>query len=340
MKRRNLLVAGMCMLLGLSTLFSGCGINEDATLVNINSGEDSISLGYGNFVARYTQSLYDKTYLQYMGTEMWTTEQDGETMEEAIKDQVITSIEEDYLLVAHAADYDVALTDEEKESITEAAKTFIANNDEDTLTAMTATQDIVEEYMTNQAIAAKVEEAIKAAAEVTVTEEEAAQRAITYAYIGSVSYTDDSGNTVAYTDEQKEELLANAKTLATSTDLETDAETLGATVKTATYGEDEDTLDEAVVAAADALSEGQISDVVEVEDDGYYVIRLDSAFDEDATQEKMTSLEEEKREEALEDILDGWKEDITWDLDKKQWSKVKFDTLFENFTTEDSDSEE
>ena len=80
MKKRNILVAAMTLTLAGATLLSGCGLNADATLVNINKGEDSISLGYGNFVARYTQSLYDATYLQYMGTDMWTKEDAAESV--------------------------------------------------------------------------------------------------------------------------------------------------------------------------------------------------------------------------------------------------------------------
>ena len=235
MKKRNILVAAMTLTLAGATLLSGCGLNADATLVNINKGEDSISLGYGNFVARYTQSLYDATYLQYMGTDMWTKEDDGTTLEDNVKKNVMKSMKEDYLLEQHASDYDVTLSDDEKKSIKKAAKSFIKNNSEDTLDAMTATEEIVEKYLTNQTIASKVSEAIKESADVTVTEEEAAQRTITYAYFGSVTYKDSSGNTGYYTDDQKKELKAKAEALTTSTDLETDGEAAGATIKTASY---------------------------------------------------------------------------------------------------------
>ena len=173
----------------------------------------------------------------------------------------------------------------------------------------------------------------------TVTEEEAAQRTITYAYFGSVTYKNSSGNTGYYTDDQKKELKAKAEALTTSTDLETDGEAAGATIKTASYGKDDTSLDEAVIAAADALSEGQISSVVDVGNDGYYVIRLASAYDEEATQKAMTTLEEKKRSDYLESVLKGWKKEITWTTDKKQWKKVQFDTFFEKVTAADTTAE-
>ena len=94
MKKRKLLAAVMAMTIAGTTLLSGCGMNTGATLVNINNGEDSISLGYGNFVARYTQSLYDATYMQYMGTSMWTKEQDGTTFQDSVKKLVMKSLKE------------------------------------------------------------------------------------------------------------------------------------------------------------------------------------------------------------------------------------------------------
>ena len=39
MKKRNILVAAMTLTLAGATLLSGCGLNADATLVNINKGE-------------------------------------------------------------------------------------------------------------------------------------------------------------------------------------------------------------------------------------------------------------------------------------------------------------
>ena len=76
-------------------------------------------------------------------------------------------MKEDYLLEQHASDYDVTLSDDEKKSIKKAAKAFIKNNSEDTLDAMTATEEIVEKYLTNQTIASKVSEVIKESADVT-----------------------------------------------------------------------------------------------------------------------------------------------------------------------------
>ena len=334
MKNKGLKTVLAGVLLG-AVLFSGCGINKNATLVNIDKGKETISLGYGNFYARFTQSMYDGMYAGYMGDEMWSQTQGDETMEELVKGNILTSMEEGYVLQKHADEYDVKLSDKEKKAVTKAAKKFIKNNDEKTLKEMGATQEYVEQYLTEQTVVKKMEAAIKAKAKVSVSDEDAAQRGISYVKFSTADTTDESGNTVEVTKEQKKEMKAKAKSLVTSENFEEDAKAAGLEVQTTTYGKDS-SLDEAVTKAADALEVGQISDVVTVKDDGYYVIRLDSEYDEQATADKKESLEEEQRSKAYNKQVESWKKDITWKVDKKQWAKVKFDTMFEAATTKEN----
>ena len=308
-------------------LLTGCGINKNATLVNAGEN-DKISLGYGTFVAKYTQSMYDGVYLGYMGEEMWSQEQDGTTMENMVKQNVMDMMEEMYLLRAHAEEYDVKISEKEQKAITKAAKEFLKANAQETLDEMCATQEIVEEYLTNQTYMSKVTEAVKQAAEVSVEDEDAAQRGISYVVFSVADTTDENGETVVISDEEKAELKAKAKSVAKAEDFAAAAEEAGVEVKTTSYGKDDATLPEKVIKAADALKEGEISAAIGVKDDGYYVVRLDKELDEEATAEKRESLEEQQRDEYYDSVLEGWKKDFTWEVNDKQWKKVKFDALF------------
>ncbi|MCR5396906.1 MAG: peptidyl-prolyl cis-trans isomerase, partial [Lachnospiraceae bacterium] len=95
-----------------AVLFTGCGdINPDAKLVTITHDDttDSISLGYGNFAARYTQALYDTYYGTYLSDDMWSEDLygNGNTMEEDTKNEVMDTLESEYVSKLHAADYGV-----------------------------------------------------------------------------------------------------------------------------------------------------------------------------------------------------------------------------------------
>lgn len=326
MKKRKIKAMAAMLLMGVM-LLSGCGINKNATL--IEAGEnDKISLGYGTFVARYTQSMYDSIYLGYMGEQMWSQEQDGTTMENMIKQNVLDMIEEMYLAKNHAEEYNVKISEKEQKAITKAAKDFIKANSDETLEEMCATQEIVEEYLTNQTYMSKVADAVKKSAEVSVKDEDANQRAISYVLFSTADYEDMNGDMVTMTDEEKADQKKRAKKVAEAKDFEVAKEQPGIEVQTKTYGKDDTVLPEKVLKAADALKEGEFSAVVGVKDDGYYVIRLDKEVDEEATAEKREALEEQQRSEYYDTVLEGWKKDTAWKVNEKQWKKVKFDTLF------------
>ena len=156
MKKAILRTTGVAAL-AATVLFTGCGnkIKSDATLIEINKGDgtkDTITLGYGNFVARYQQSMFDQLYPAY-GYDVETMwQQDtmgglGYTMEDQTKSGIITDLEQMYVVKEHAADYGVVLTDEQNTAIAEAAAKFMADNPKDTLEELGATEEYVKKYL-------------------------------------------------------------------------------------------------------------------------------------------------------------------------------------------------
>ena len=91
---------------------------------------------------------------------------------------------------------------------------------------------------------------------------------------------------------------------------------------------DDEAMDEKVIAAAQKLQNGEVSDVIEVKDRGYYVIRMDKTHDESATKDKKKSLASQKREAAFNKKMNTWKKKIRFTLDKKLWKQIKFTDLF------------
>ena len=336
MKRGKKLAAVLLTAVLAAGTFAGCGIDPDAVAVTIGGGEDTLSLGYVNFVAKYTQAAYDLTYRSYMGDDMWSQDLNGtgNTFEEDVKSDVMDSLQEEYLLMQHAGDYGIELTEEETAAIQEAADQFMADNDEDAMDQMGATSEYVRTMLTYQTYANRVSEAIRAQAQPTVTEEEARMRTFTYAYFDTTSTTDEDGTSRDMTDEEKQEQREMAELLTDPSNFNLGASSSGATVNTYSYNAGDTGMDEAILSAADALNEGEVSSVIET-DDGYYVIRLDSANDVEQTQTKLEELQNEQRDEYLQQVLDGWKEDTPWEVDESQWAKVVFDVPFSEKGTEE-----
>lgn len=322
-----------------ATCLTGCGINNNAALVKVNGGEDTISMGYANFAARYMQAVYEKMYNGYFGDTMWTADLYGvgTTFEDDIKGAVREEITELYLCSKHAEELGVSLSDEEKNAIAEAADKFISSNGAKTLKIMSADKDTVVKYLTDCAVAQKVKDVVKTAANVEVTKDEAWQRTFTYALFKIDAMVEADGNAKYPTEEFISLQKEAAEDVATAPDFNTAVASLdekNATTANYVYtkGVTEDgVINSAVLEAAEALTkEGQVSPVIEVPEVGYYVIRLNSDYDDAATKDKMEDLKIQKESEAFETQKDEWLDALDWDFDINQWAKIKYDTMFNN----------
>lgn len=324
-----------------ASVFAGCGgVDKDAVVATFD--EQEVKLGVPNFAARLQQAYQDDMYTYYFGGSVWDSDFTGSgvTVAEDVKSSVMDSMFELYTLQAHMADYSVELSEDEKAAITEAATAFLEANSDEALEELGADQSIVEEYLTLLTIQSKMERAIKAEVDTNVSDEEANTGAYSYTVVSKTSYTDADGNTVEYTEEGLEELAETVGAFATEAKagtLEDAAEVYEYTVNTGTFTADDEYLDEAVLAALQGLDEGAVSDVIDTEN-AYYVVRLDAKTDEAATESTRQSIIAEREEALYEEVLTGWQDAHTWEVDESVWETVTFDRLFT--TTEPVSTEE
>ena len=349
----------MAVSLSGALLLTGCGrINSNATLVTVTNGDttETISLGYGNFVARYNQALYDMYYGSYMGEDMWTEDLmgTGNTMQDDTKESVLEEMETWYVSKLHADQYGVSISADDEKAIVDAAAAFMEANSETAKEQIGATEDYVKRLLTERTYAVRVQTAIEqeAEGEVEVTNDEAKQSTFSYykfdktedegaaatadAVVDAIedAESEEDTDSAAEAEAANQEALANAKQVAAAEDFDNagssvDAELSTYSFTTAADPADDTGMDEAVITAAKKLSEGQVSDVIET-DDGYYVIRLDKKYDKEATETKKEELKNQKVSEYYDEILDGWKGEITWTVDEKAWAKVTFEERFTN----------
>ncbi len=331
------------VLLSAGLLLSGCGgIDKTATLVNIDGGSETISLGYANFVARTTQAQYDVLYRLYYGDTYWSQTMGEGTMESSVKTDVLDMIEEEYLTRTHASEVGVTMNEEQTDAIEQAVAEFMADNTKEGLEQLGATEDLVREYLTNETWLYLVREQIRSEAEVEIDEDDYRTKAFTYVYLNINGHYDETyTNWISLTEEEQEQLGEDAKTLADADPEKFNdvANELGASILKQTYtpqdlGSDSYALDQAVLEAAEKLDEGEVSDAIEVEGMGWYVVRMDNTNDEEATAEAVEQAEEDARDAHYQEILDGWKEGITWEVNEDLWAQVTFKDLFEELEHE------
>lgn len=162
--KKKILCVGMILVMAMVAL-TGCKIkNYDSNVVDINNGEDGIKLGYVNFVFKYTQAGYDINYGSTYGTKLWTDDMTGtgQPFSEEVKNNVVETLEKQYIIKKHADELGVTITEDDKTKIDEATKKFLSENTSSTLNAMGADEDVVRQMLTDMTYVSKVEKALEA----------------------------------------------------------------------------------------------------------------------------------------------------------------------------------
>ena len=311
---------------------TGCSgsINTDAVVATV--GDEDITLGVANFYARMTQGQYETYYASMMGTTgeaMWTQEAgEDQTYEESVKDSLMENLQNMYLISQHAADYEVSLTEDEKDAISEAAEQFSEANTDEAKEVVSGYKKDVEKFLELATIQTKMDSKMREGVDEEVSDEEAAQKAMKYVFFSYTS-TDDSGNSTMLSDDEKEGLKTDAQSLAdrvkAGEDISAVAEEMGQTAYDLTFDSESTSPNEDLIAAVDAFeTEGETTDVIEA-DDGLYVGQLTSLLDRDATDQKKASIVEQRRQDQYDSLLEEWRNSTDISVDDKVWAKVDFE---------------
>ncbi len=332
MIRKRIAGAILAAVVAASALLTGCSADIDPSTTVASVGETKVSYGMANFLIRMQQATYDTYYKAYFGDDMWTKDVTGEgqTLAESVKSGVLDSLKEMYSIDAHKSEYNVEVTAEDTDKINTVAKTFMENNRSTVKGGYAITrQEDVTEVLRLYTVRAKVSKAIKATVDKNVTDEEAAQRSFSYVSLSLSNKTDESGNSVDLTDEEKEEVKKKAAKLAADLkaggNFEDLAKEAGGNVNTDSYGKDDNgSVDAKVIEAAGKLKEGECSDPVETEN-AVYVIRIDKDFDKEATDKKKESIIRSREDEKFTEVTKGWQESVEVKPVDDAWSKIVFD---------------
>ena len=207
MKLKRLSALALAGVITAGMALTGCGsLDTEATVATVNG--TPISLGLANFAAQFTAVDYDTYYMSYFGQDMWSSDPSGkgETMTDSVKNNTLETLEEYYLLEQHMADYGVEITDAELQEARAAAAQFIADNTDEAIKAMSATEDDITEFLRLNLIQSKMREAIIADVDTNVPDEDCAQKTFSYVRVSktvSASSDEESEDAEEKTDEQK-----------------------------------------------------------------------------------------------------------------------------------------
>ncbi len=345
MNYKKIMILALAGTLACGTVLTGCGAADmEKTVATINGQQ--ISLGVANFMAQYTAVDYDTYYMSYFGQNMWSSDPSGsgETMTDTVKNNTLESLEEFYLLEQHMEDYQVSLTEEELAEIQAAADQFVADNTEEALEKLCAGNvEYVKEFLRLNKIQKKMREAMIADVDREIPDEECAQKTFSYVRVSKTAPGTDTENVDELTDEQKaaqakkkaEQILKHALIGSEEDSLQAAADANDANKSSCAYGTDdlvEETnstyLELEVLQKAEQLKEGAFEKNLIETEKYFYIIRMDSLFDKEATERERESIIAEREDARYEELLTGFKETADWSINDKVWEPINFDTLY------------
>ena len=316
---------------------TGCSKNIDGNKTVSTVNDEEIKLGTVNLMLRYQQAQTAQMYEMYFGgsTGIWSQvadEESGETYGEQTLSDVMEQVEDMVILRQHASDYDVAVSDEEKDKIKKAAEKFISANDETTLTYLGVDQDMVEQVLELSYYKEKMHDPMIADADTEVSDDEAAQTGVTFVKVtDSEEEQEDSEEEKADAKTRAQQILdevmatADADMDAIAKDIDEDLSATTTHFTTSSSAEDEDstTVPQEVRDTVKNLTDGEVASKLVESDGAYYVVRLDAAFDQDATEDEKEMIINDRQQKLYDETTEKWREDSKITQNKKVLKTLK-----------------
>lgn len=308
---------------------AGCGAStgDFSTTVVASYGDEDIYLDEANFFLRYQQWFQEGTYwdmyYNYFGIlNMWDSESGSgtKTMGQYLKEEVMAQILQTRILVEHADEVGVSLTDADKENIANAVAGFRLSVAPEFFDYAPATDEKITEWFEKNALAVKVWDAVKASKEVTVTDEECQMFTVEYVYVSVTGEDAEVEEGTLVNEELANEVL---KRLQAGEEFDAINDALGTNSYTNSYLKVGETATTQLATVGATMKEGDVQMVGDAES-GWYIMKCVSELDANATLDKRAEVADAKQEEYFNEVYAGWAAAAKAFEVEKSWNDVKF----------------
>lgn len=257
------------------------------------------------------QNQYETVY----GSEIWTAKENGESLEQEAKQQVLTELAQIKVMNLLAKEKGIVLDEKESERASAAAKEYFSSLNETEVSSLNVTEELLAKMYGEYALASKVYRQIVENVNPEISDDEA--RTIT---VEAIRVSDR-------TTAQK--LCDTAKEEGTDFEALAQANSEDPTI-TLSFGKGE--VSEALETAAFELGKDEISGVVQ-DGDSFYVLKCISTFDEAQTQANKEKILQQRRSEAFDSEYKTFESTLVRRLNEELWNSV---TMIhnENVTTD------
>lgn len=269
-------------------------------------------------------NIIKSQYESYFGGEIWDYDLGGQTFGEMAKQEIMNMITQTKVIAGKAGEYNVVLTDEEKNAIVENAATLLANITDEEKALYGFEKEVIEGFYTDNKTFERVYEAATMDVDTVVSNEEAKQIKVWHLLVLTQKNNED-GTSTPFTEEEKQEAFEKVSKFyeeaKTTEDFKAFAEAnTGDSGVEYTFGKGE--MVPEFEKAAFALKAGELSEIVETEY-GYHIIYCVSDFEEDATLAKKEEIIVARQEAEFGKLYEAWATDSKIEVNEELWETVQ-----------------
>lgn len=307
-------------------MLSGCGDKKEAafdgtkTVATVNG--EAVPMGVLSYTVRnqqaYLVAMYEAYGLGAYVSSLWdgpSSEDSEKTYGEVTRDEILNQVELMYILKSKAADYGVEISAEDEAKIAEAAASFMAENDEETIATLGVSEETMKTYLELETYLTRMHAPIIAEADHEVSDEEAQMSSFSYVHI-TVEEPEEEAEEETVEAETEEEVEAEeteeeaeAEAEETEEEAEAEAEETEEAVEEAAEPSEAQLAAEAnanaIMEALKEDPEADMTEIVKAVDENLYV--ANGTFQTNVTEERddTSTLYNSAMVEALRGMKEG-----------------------------------
>lgn len=307
-KRGLVLCLAACVLAGG---LAGCSHFENTEIVLTTGLTEHQLFKVGSCVCTLPEAMiyvmdYQRQYESVYGVEMWEHDFGGITLEEYVKNIIVSQLAAMKAVTLLAKEYGVELSEAETETVKKAAKEYYSSMGSDAVKYMGLKQEDVESLYYDHVLSRKVYQEITKDVNTEVSDDEA--RIITVQQIRLDSR--ESAEDILEKLSEGKEFMTLASAYSQDSQI---SYTFGRGEKDAAYEE-----------AAFGLENEGVSGIVEGED-GFYILKCVNNFDREATEANKITMVERRRDEIFSGVYEELVANTPSEFNTRVWEQVHFE---------------
>lgn len=303
-KKKHMLAG---LLLSLSLMLAGC----ENTKIVLTTGLASDELfRIGNVSCALPEALvylmnHKGTYEKIYGVEMWEHAFGDMTMEEYLKNQVVSELAQVKSMVLLAEEQEIVLTESETARAEEAAEEYYASLNPEEISVLKVNEEMIRKMYEDYRLAFKAYGEITGDVSIEISDDEARIIQIQQMFVPEKNLAEELRSRL----EEGEDFGSLASNYSR----------LSQTTISIARGEKGGKYEE----VAFDLNNGEVSEVFE-EDDGYYILKCLNTYMEEESEANKVQVEQKQKTERFQGIYEDLMKDTLSEFQEKLWGKVKF----------------